>query len=180
MERRILALDPANRTGWAYVGRDGRRLYGAWNIAKPGDSQPGARLRRFRDGLRELVDRFPVDLLACEDSCLGVGDRSRNTLRMHAELIGVVKMLAGDLGVPLHLYAPMTVKAYAGCAGKRTRSDKTAMCRACRLLLGIETDDDDIADALWVLELARSGRVATVGSSKRRAARASEPQGRLF
>ncbi len=31
--KRILALDLANRTGWAYLGPDGRRLYGAWDIA---------------------------------------------------------------------------------------------------------------------------------------------------
>ena len=179
--KRILGIDPASRTGWAYLGADGRRLFGGWVIAKNTDRHPGDRLRRFRDGLRELAAGFPVDLVACEDSCLGVGERCRQTLRMHAELLAVVKLLAADLGVPVVFYAPITIKAFAGCAGKTTRGDKSAMVRACNRLLDIETDDDDAADALFILEMARQGIAPPAKSAKRATGKPrAKPQGRLF
>ncbi len=178
--KRILAIDPANRTGWAYLGADGRRLFGGWLIARNSDRHPGDRLRRFRDGLRELAAGFPVDLVACEDSCLGVGERSRHTLRMHAELLAVVKLLAADLGVPVVFYAPITIKSFAGCAGKSTKGDKSAMVRACKRLLDVETDDDDAADALFILEMARQGKTPPAAMPKPRRPRAKSPQARLF
>ena len=179
--KRVLAIDPAKRTGWAYLCADGRRLYGAWLLVRATDGHPGDRLRRFRDGLRELAAGFPVDLVACEDSCLGVGERSRQTLRMHAELLGVVKLLAADLGVPVVFYAPITIKSFAGCAGKDTKGDKSAMVRACKRLLDVDTDDDDVADALFILEMARQGKQPANRTNRAKGKpRAKAPQGRLF
>ncbi|HUT60446.1 MAG TPA: crossover junction endodeoxyribonuclease RuvC, partial [Phycisphaerae bacterium] len=105
---RILAVDPANQTGWAYVDADGRRLYGSWAIAKHGDSHPGDRLMRFRDGLLEFLAVHPAELIACEDSHFG--SRNHETAAMHAELRGVLKLLAREHGARYVAYKPNTIK----------------------------------------------------------------------
>jgi len=150
MERGILALDPANRTGWAYVGAGGLRLYGAWNIAKPGDSHPGARLRRFSEGLAEFLQKFPADVIACEDAHFGTVNHE--TAAMHAELRGLIKLAAVTVGAEYVAYKPSTIKKFATGYG---RAKKPQMIRAAKTVLGVDTDDDNIADALFILELAR-------------------------
>ena len=172
-----MALDPASRTGWAYLTADGRRLFGAWDVVKPTDRHPGQRLGRLRDGLLEFLGAYPAELIAYEDAQRAASNW--NTGVFHAELQGIIKLVAWEHRARLVSYYPITVKSFAGCAGKHTRRDKSAMLRACSRLLGIETEDDNIADALFILEMARQGhQPATKPKTRRR--REPSPQSTLF
>lgn len=178
---RILALDLANRTGWAYLTEDGDRDYGTWDLVKRGDSHPGARVDRLRRGLVEFLEECPAEILAFEDAQRA--SLNWNTGIAHAELRGIVKEVACSRGIELLSWYPITIKAYAGCAGKTTRKDKTAMIRACERLLGITVYDDNIADALWILELARQSpdsALERVSQRKRKKPRKKSVQRKLF
>lgn len=157
MAERILALDPANRTGWAYVDAEGRRLSGAFCIAKRTDRHPGARIARFMAALREFLVKYPVDVVACEDSHFGT--RNHETAAMHAELRGLIKLMAYERGARFIAYKPSTIKKFATGYGK---AEKSQMIKAARTVLGVEVDDDDEADALFILELARRRRGGSV------------------
>jgi len=170
--RRILAIDPANRCGWAYSGTDGKRLYGVWSIIKPGDAQPGDRLRRFHEGLTELVAHFPVEVVAYEDAHYGA--KNHDTAAMHAELRGITKMVAAAVGASCVAYKPSTIKKFATGNG---HAKKPQMVEACRRLLRIEPEDDNVADALWILEMARRNfEPPAKAKRRRRALRAKDPK----
>jgi len=173
--RRILALDPANQTGWAYLTADGRRLFGTWGIAKPGDDHPGERLRRLRDGLVEFLEVYPADVIACEDAHFG--SRNHETAAMHSELRGIIKLLAAEHGAIYVAYKPATIKKFATGHG---HARKPQVMRACKTVLGIEPEDDNVADALFILELARQDRPAASTRPKTRRRREPSPQSTLF
>ena len=173
--RRILALDPANQTGWAYLTADGRRLFGTWAIAKPGDDHPGDRLRRLRDGLVEFLGVYPADVIACEDAHFG--SRNHEVAAMHSELRGIVKLVAAEHGARYVAYKPNTIKKFAtGCG----LAKKWQVVAACKTVLGIEPEDDNVADALFILELARQDRPAASTKPKARRRREPSPQSTLF
>ena len=172
---RILAIDPANRSGWAYRDGDNAPLYGSWLIAKPGDAHPGDRLLRFRDGLIEFLAVHPAELVACEDSHFG--SLNHETAAMHAELRGVLKLIAREHGARYVAYKPNTIKKFATGYGL---AKKPQMVRACKLQFGIDPVDDNVADALFILELARQDREPPARKPKTRRARKRSPQARLF
>jgi Holliday junction resolvasome RuvABC endonuclease subunit len=171
--RRILAIDPANRTGWAYRDGGNPPLHGSWLIAKPGDGHPGDRLLRLRDGLVEFLGVYPAELVACEDAHFGA--RNHETAAMHSELRGVLKLVAREHGAAYVAYKPNTIKKFATGYGL---AKKPQIVAACKRLLGIDPIDDNVADALFILELARQ-RPAVVKPKPRRS-RKRAPQRRLF
>ena len=172
---RIFAADPANRTGWAYRDGDNAPLYGSWLIAKPGDTHPGDRLLRLRDGLLEFFAVHPAELVACEDSHFGA--RNHETAAMHAELRGVLKLLAREHGARYVAYKPNTIKKFATGYGL---AKKPQMMAACKRLFGIDPIDDNVADALFILELARQDKHVAAAKPKTRRSRKRSPQGKLF
>ena len=173
--RTILALDPANRTGWAYLTADGRRLYGAWDLRQPWDDHPGDRLRRLHDGLAEFLGRYPAELIACEDAHYGT--KNHEIAALHAELRGVVKLVAREHNAGYVAFKPSTIKKFATGYGL---AKKPQMVAACKRLLCVDVDDDNIADALFILELARQSRPAPATKPKGRRSQKRGPQGRLF
>lgn len=148
---RILALDPATRCGWAYT--DGEQtVYGVWDLGISGSEHAGKRLVRLRDRLLDLHERHGIDRIAYEAASFG--SHNPNTQAFHNELAGIIRMVAADLGVPAVPYPIGTIKKFATGSGV---AKKPQMVRACKTILGIETEDDNVADALFVLELAKQG-----------------------
>jgi Holliday junction resolvasome RuvABC endonuclease subunit len=160
---RILALDPARLCGWAWT--DGRvREYDTWDLGSEGPDNCGRRLRRLRDLLHETHKRLGFDVIACEEASFGSVNPS--TAAGHNEYLGVIKLAAIDLGAgKLILYHPTTIKAFATGSG---RAKKPQMVAAARTLLNANPGDDNAADALFILEMARQGYEAKPKSAKRK------------
>lgn len=147
---KILALDPAAKCGFAWS--DGTlREYGVWQIALAEREHPGARLERLREHIYEAYRDWGFERLAYEDAQHGSPNFTIQGL--HAELRGVIKLVACELDVDAIPINPTTLKSWATGSG---RADKGQMIRACQTVLGVTTDDDNIADALFVLELAKN------------------------
>lgn len=142
----ILGLDPANRTGYAHSG--GHR--GVWEITNKRDKHPGRRLERLRSLLFQIKRTHGIDLIACEDASFG--SLNQNTAAMHNELRGVIKLFAAEIEVPVTLYKPTQVKKWLTGKGN---AKKPEMIRWVAERFNITTDDDNLADAVAILEMAR-------------------------
>lgn len=146
MDVRILGIDPASRTGWAHS--NGSR--GVWEIVAKGDKHPGRRLERFRRLLFSAKRDHGIDLIAAEDA--GFGSNNRNTAALHDELRGVTKLCAAEWEIPVVLFKPTQIKKWLTGRGNAKKPD---MIHFVGTLFGVHTTDDNVADAVAVMEFAK-------------------------
>ena len=165
---KILALDPASRTGWAWT--DGtNRDSGTWDL---GSGPHGQRLNRLRGLIVGIHRMHGIDRIAFEEASMGASGRfgkgpQWSTIVFHNKLRGAVEIAADSLGCELMPYNITAIKAYATGSG---RADKTQMMAACKRLLGIEPRDDNEADALWILDMAKANYQPPPSEKKRKKA----------
>jgi Holliday junction resolvasome RuvABC endonuclease subunit len=138
----ILALDPANLTGWACSNGTS----GTWDLNRHGN-----RLVALKGFIAAMVAGVGhIDLIAFEESSFG--SVNPNTAAMHNELRGIIKLCAAERGIECKGFHPTSIKAFATGSG---RAKKPQMIAACKRLLGKVPRDDNEADALFILELAK-------------------------
>ncbi len=143
----VLALDLGRKCGWAHSGG----MSGVWDLSIKPDESSGMRLVRLRAKLETVYNALGVHLLVFEAAR---NLRFGNAVRSNAEFQAVVKLWAHDRGVEYKGYSPKQIKKFA--TGKGTAS-KTAMLAAAKTKWpDLEIIDDNHADALWLLELAKS------------------------
>ncbi|MFM9961470.1 MAG: crossover junction endodeoxyribonuclease RuvC [Planctomycetaceae bacterium] len=142
----VLALDPANRTGFAHS--DGYR--GFVDLSRAVDTHPGQRLIRFSNWLEETLEQHTTELIAAEDASFGSVNPSVQA--QHNELRGIIHLVAAEFGIDVKLFQPSTIKLHATGHGN---AKKHAMVAACKRFLEIVPQDENEADALWILDLAK-------------------------
>ena len=150
---RILALDPATRTGWCVM--DGSFIAsGTWDLSVRRDESSGMRLIRLRTKLNEIHKETNVDLLVYEASR---NLRHGNPIRVAAELQGVIQVWAIDNQIEFKGYSPSEIKKHATGKGN---CDKNAMMVAAFNRwpdvhpTGPADWPSDEADARWLADLA--------------------------
>ena len=164
----ILALDPATTTGWAtWSGAEGQAVTssGTWRIDDV-DNRPGARLWRFYELLMERAREAQPATIAAEDAQFG--SVNPDVKRFHAQLRGAIEMVAYRLNASVVFFKPTSIKAFAG----NGRYKKPEMISAAKRHFGFVPRDDNEADALFVLAMARQGYKAKTKAKKKRAPRA--------
>ena len=142
----ILALDLATNTGWAHSSG----ISGVWSLKPKKDESDGIRVIKLGQRIKWVKKSLGIDLLVYEAARHG-GISSRG-LVTHAELQGLVKHLSDGLIYQYRGYSPMTIKKFATGNG---RADKKAMIAAAVKLTGKNVTDDNEADALCLLLLAK-------------------------
>lgn len=171
---RILALDPAQRCGFAHS--NGK--HGVWVLTAKGTTleEQHVRLATLID---EAIELWGCDMLATENA--GFGSHNPNVQAMHNERLGVIRLAAARHGAHIETFQPGTIKAFATGDG---RAKKPAMVAACKRMLGIDVDSDDEADAIWILELAKRPDCWAKPVKKAKASKAKpkgkKPRGMLF
>ena len=155
----ILALDPAATTGWATW--DGKKTrYGVWHLTLP--SEPTERrLTALRKHILDEASFIKIGLVAFEGASFG--SKNRNTRAMHNELRGIIKLTAQEIGAEAAEFNPRSLKKFATGSGK---ASKAQMVRAARLLLSVDITDDNIADALFILKMAKQYGTSPLETSK--------------
>ena len=144
---KILALDQATKTGWAYNNENGIQC-GLWNLSVHKTS--GQRLRMLLRRLDMINKMMGVDCVACE---------SFGRMFGHAQLVlpalrGVIELWCHDNEKPIHFFAPTEIKKHAL---RRGRADKELMFMSAKKKWPhIEIEDHNVADALWILDYART------------------------
>jgi len=144
MELKILALDPANHCGWAVS----REVYGLWNLTPRHDESGGMRLIRLRSKLTEIIQSEKITLVVFERPC----GRFKGAIVTQAELQGQIKITCEDLGVQYSGQSSGEIKKFATGKGN---AGKPQMISAAQTKLGYPGEDDNEADALWLLEFAK-------------------------
>ena len=141
----VLALDPATRCGWAHsLGFEG-----TWNLKVKADESSGMRLVRFRSKLDEIHQSLGFGLIAYELALAMPGRRAGPSVQK--EMQGVLKLWCEDHSVDFRSYSPSEVKKHATGKGN---ANKDAMIRAAQKKWRKVIEDDNTADALWILDLA--------------------------
>lgn len=173
----ILALDPANVTG-AALSNGTQTVYCRWELVEP--HKPNEhRLLVLYNRVRQAIEDNGVELIAFEEASFG--SINPDVQAKHNELRGIIKLAAAEAGVKTVGYHPTTIKKFATGDG---RAGKPQMIRAAETLLGLDTDDDNIADAAFILAMAQQGygltRPATSPSSAKKGRRQKPAEPKLF
>lgn len=146
---KILALDPATNCGWAHS--DGP--CGTWDCSIRRDESKGMRLIRLRGKLREIQANAGVDLVVYE-AARNAGPKMQGALVVQAELQGVITLWCEDCGIEYKGLSPSEIKKHA--TGKGNASKEMMIASAKAKFPQANIQDDNTADALWILDLSRS------------------------
>lgn len=145
---RILSVDPGAEAGFAYNAESGR-ISGTWDLSTRRDESTGMKLLRLESKLVEFANRG-VDLIVYESPAL----RTKFPLALvsHAKLVGVIERFCERRKIPSRGYPPTEIKKFVG----KGNAGKEAIVASVRAKFGYEGDNHNEADAIALLELARS------------------------
>ena len=144
---KILAIDPATKSGWAM--NTNPVISGEWDCRIKKDESKGMKFIRMRAKLKEILKEDRPDLIVFERP----GGRFNADIMSHASFNTVIQMFAIDHNIDYRAYSPGEIKKHATGKGN---SGKPAMLAAAKEKLGYEGDNDNESDALWLLNLAES------------------------
>lgn len=142
---KILALDLATTTGWAHTDFDG----GAEKFTPRRGDSPGMKWLRFRAWLLEVLQLVgKVDVIVYEQA------HHRGGAATHSAhgFIATLEAVAAEKGIEVTNYHTASIKKHATGSGN---ASKDAMVAAAKERWS-NVDDDNHADALWLLDLAQS------------------------
>ena len=159
--RKILAVDQATITGWAHS--DG--AYGIWDLRIKKDESNGMRLIRFECKLREVYNGPGIELIVFETVSVASGKRANmESFKFGAKLQAIIERFCEENEVECCSFHLNTIKKHA-LPGKGKR-DKAAMVAAAKVKWpDKEIIDDNVADALWILDLAQEDYMGVEGFS---------------
>lgn len=146
MTTTILALDLATRTGWAHS----RGESGVQDFALKRGESAGMRFIRFRKWLNDLLDTCPAVVIAYEQA----HHRGGAATHVAENLVGRVLEIAAERGLETVAYHTSTLKKHATGKGNAGKPQMIAAARKRWPQTAIV--DDNHADALWALDMARS------------------------
>ena len=149
-----LALDMATKTGWAHSCG----VSGVWDFSILKDESGGMRLVRFQGKIKEIYEQVGIDLIVFEGVSAGVGPRANlSVLKLGAKMQAMVEQFAIQNGIETMGFNLQTIKSFAlGNAEKGKRNKEAMVAAARKKFLDVEIVDDNQADALWLLELAKT------------------------
>jgi crossover junction endodeoxyribonuclease RuvC len=146
---RILAIDPGTRCGWAVRHSAESWDSGVWNLAPRRHEGGGMRFLRLRAYLRELLDRFPPDLVAFEEVRM---HRGADAAHVYGGVVAVIQEESEARRLP---YAAIHYAHAKRAATGKGNADKAAMVAAAsRRWPRPEPFDENEADARWIAEAA--------------------------
>ena len=148
---RVLAIDPGTRR-MGYGVLDSAPVPSAADygvIALPAGMPIAERLYQLHTHILNMIHVFHPDAIAVEDPFVGKGERSfpKSALAI-GQAQAVVLIGAASQGIPVHRYAPATVKRAVTDYGAATKAQVQDMAAS---ILGLpQTPEPDAADALAV------------------------------
>ena len=145
---KILAIDPATACGWAHSSGP---VWGTWDLSIRKDESSGMRLVRFQGKLREVMVNVGIDVIVYEAATVaGSAKGNMDGFRLIDRLGAMIQVFCEEHGgVESRPYVLSTIKSFAGCRKK----DEMLASASRRWGAGVE--DDNQADALWLLALAQ-------------------------
>lgn len=148
-----IGIDPGTACGWAVLAVDGSRLAsGVWNLASRRHEGGGMRYVRARTSLLALLDAYPYAALGYEEVARHAGTTAAH---VYGGLVAVITSACEERGVPYSGQPVGSVKRHA--TGKGNANKEAMVGAALARWGGVNVEDDNEADALWVADLLRAG-----------------------
>jgi Holliday junction resolvasome RuvABC endonuclease subunit len=145
----ILAIDPATHCGWALRCPDGSIVSGVWSLKQSRYEGGGMRWLRMRGFLEEIGRTSQPELVAYEEVR---NHKGVDAAHIYGGIVSVLQEWAEKKGIPYTALPVATVKRTATGKGN---ADKDAMVAAAKQRWPqFLVEDDNQADALWILETA--------------------------
>ena len=141
---KILAIDPSSNTGWAI----NNNIYGLWDLSTRKDESMGMKLIRFKSKLQEIHELEKLDVIVYERP----GGRNIYPIIHQSKLTAIIEMFCDENKINYRAYSAGEIKKFATGKGN---SNKEAMIKAAKIY-GYDGNDDNIADALHLLNLCKS------------------------
>jgi len=145
----ILALDQATKCGIAYelIGQDPKTKL--WDLSKKTSESNGVKWLRFETRLRVFIDTNNIQIIGYE---LPSGQHMGAKIHS-AKLIAIIEKVAEEKGIEYVEFSSTSIKKFATDKGN---AKKEQMVKSAQDLLGYDGEDDNEADALWMLHLMKS------------------------
>ena len=140
---RILALDPATIFGWAI----NKYIYGTWDLRIKKDESPGMKFIRLRAKLQELYESESIELIVFERP----GGRFKNDIISHSKFQAIIEEFCAEKKIEQKGYSSKEIKKFATGIGN---ANKLRMIEAAKEKLEYQGNNDNEADALWILYFA--------------------------
>ena len=148
--KRILAIDPGSRCGWALseAGTVVTALSGVWDLSTRRHEGAGMRMVHLERNLQQFQP-WP-ELVVYEEVAAHKGVSAAH---VYGAIVGIVQLWCETRSIPYCGVPVGTLKKHATGKGN---SDKDAMVLACakRFVIQPATLDHNRADALWLLDYA--------------------------
>lgn len=145
---RILALDTATHCGWAHSPSNES---GVWDLTPKMDESRNIRLLSLKRHLLNIRSRLGVDAVAFES--LIMRPNTGKAVMVQSEFLGVVKLWCEEEDILYKGFLPSVIKKHA--TGKGNASKDRMLIWARRKWPDVKFKDDNQADAMWLLDLAK-------------------------
>ena len=135
----ILAIDPATKCGWAVSNQ----IYGCWDLSVRRDESNGMKLLRLRALLEKTHNELDLQLVVYERP---------NSIIHQAKLIAIIETFCEERNIQYRAYSASEIKKFATGKGN---AKKEQMILFAKEKLDYSGDNDNEADALWLLNLVK-------------------------
>lgn len=150
-EKTFLGIDPSTKaTGYGIVNEGGELL--DYGVIRPEEEMNFGELILYKYNiLKELIERYNVTLVACEDQFNGVNP---DTFKKLSRVTGLVQLLAAQQEKPLELYYPAAWRKIFHNTGKAKKPETLKLVNQMHGLK-LLVKQNDISDAIGIAHAAR-------------------------
>lgn len=141
---KILAIDPAERTGWATSSG----LFGMEHFKVKSGESVGFKLIRFKAFIDKIIKTEKIDIVVYERA----GGRFPAANISHGKFVAMIEIVCIENKVEFRAYSSGEIKKHATGSGSAKKPD---MIKAAIRKFKKPIKDDNIADAMWLLDLAQ-------------------------
>jgi Holliday junction resolvasome RuvABC endonuclease subunit len=142
-----LGIDPGTTTGWAVRYADGRVQSGTWNLKGGRFEGGGMRFVRIDSYIRELHGHAPISRVFFEEVRRHMGV---DAAHVYGGIVGVLTAFCERENIPYLGIPVATIKKVA--TGKGNADKASMLSAATKRWPDQNIEDDNQADALWILE----------------------------
>lgn len=145
----ILAIDPGTNCGYAFSA-EGQEIggFGVWDLKPKRFEGAGMRFARLKGHLRELHEALELTVIYYEEVR---GHKGTDAAHIYGGIVAVLQDFCEERGIEYTAEPVGEIKKFATGKGN---ANKAAMIKAVNKW-GYDVTDDNIADAIALLMLAR-------------------------
>jgi Holliday junction resolvasome RuvABC endonuclease subunit len=138
----ILAIDPAEKTGWALSNGE----HGLWDFKLKRDETFGYKLINFERKMSYIVEKYGVKIISFERP----SGHHANAVISHSKFVAIIETFCINKNIEHRGYSAKEIKKFATGNGN---AGKPLMIKAAQDKFGYEGGDDNVADAICILNL---------------------------